>query len=76
MTCPPEKAKVQQRKASGHTGRNGEATKGWPHQGNPVSRVTSQRGTSKESQWKMEDVCRFHGPQQGLPKGFLPAAQY
>jgi len=57
-------------------GRNREAAKGWSHQRNPVPRVASQRGTSKESQWEMEDVCRFHGSQQGLPKGFLLVAQY
>jgi len=38
--------------------------------------MASQRGTSKESKWEMEDVCRFHGSQQSLPKGFLPAAQH
>ena len=27
-----------------------------PHQGNPVPRVASQRGTSEEGQWKVEDV--------------------
>jgi len=56
LTSPPKKVKVQRRKASGHTGRNREAAKGWQHQGNPVPRMASQRGISEESQWEMEDV--------------------
>jgi len=63
LACPPKKTEVQQREASGHTGRNGEAVEGWPHQGNPVPRMASQRGTSKESKWEVEDVCGLHGSQ-------------
>ena len=42
------------------------------HPGGVLSRMARQRHPSKESKREMEDVCRLHRFEQGMPKGQLP----
>ena len=41
------------------------------HTRSVLLRLAGERGDGQESQQKVEDVRRFHGPKQGLPQGQL-----
>ena len=37
--------------------------------------MARKRRLGKESKREMEDVCRLHRPEQGMPKGQLPSTK-
>ncbi|KAK2435872.1 hypothetical protein QL285_020899 [Trifolium repens] len=71
-----EKKEARRRK-KGSSGRGSSQTNEVPiHRGDQVSGVARQRSHGKEKQREVENVCRFHRPQQSLPKGSLSPTQH